>query len=239
MAFWCILNSSHSFDLRRLGRSAVGFPRSIKEERKIPSSSDVMVNNLQFWGLRNLKLHQITWNIPVVWSIWGHHGFTLHPKKEQSLKMVRVVGPFLLEVASPDFKIQKMMEKVHRSKKNGNLPTWSLTLRGSSKERITSQPSFFRGEPLNFGGVPILNKTPNFKHSRRDILDGPIHSTASWIYGIFVEFCEEARNQHFGWFSVLILWADFFSILLDQNFCWICSIDFLGGSIFWGQEIAF
>lgn len=56
-----IMNSSHSFDLRRLG-IYFGVPQSIKEERKIPSSSDdVMVNNLQFWGLRNLKLHQITW----------------------------------------------------------------------------------------------------------------------------------------------------------------------------------
>ena len=46
-----ILNSSHSFDLRRLDRSTLGFPKVSRRKGKIPkSSSDVMVNNLQFWG---------------------------------------------------------------------------------------------------------------------------------------------------------------------------------------------
>ena len=56
-----------------------------------------MVNNLQFWGLTDLKLHQIDLEHPsFLVTIWGHHGFTPHIQKEQMFKNGESCGPIFV-----------------------------------------------------------------------------------------------------------------------------------------------
>ena len=179
----------------------------------------MMVNNLQFWGrTRNFcwkfwvsgissstsqffEPFEDTTDSPFIqkeqrfkkwWELWAHFFWKWRVLTLRSKKWLK------------KFIVQKKWKFAHLKFNSSLLKSYRI-LKG--KDHLPTK--IFQGRAAKLRGCtnseqnPKLQKSPK-RHPRWPYPQHPLMDLWN-LRGV----CEEARNQHFGWFSVLILWADF------------------------------